>query len=34
MDGYEAAMVNFRFIANSVVSTKEIQAQIETVYKK
>lgn len=34
MDGYEAAMVNFRFIANSVLSTKEIKAQIETVYKK
>ena len=34
MDGYEAALVNFRFIANSVLSTKEIKTQIETVYKK
>jgi hypothetical protein len=34
MDGYEAALVNFRFIANDVVSTKELKAQIETVYKK
>ena len=29
-DGYAAAMVNFRFIANDVVSTKEVVAAMRS----
>lgn len=34
LDGYEAAVTNFRFIANDVVTTKEAKGKIEAVYKK
>ena len=32
-DGYEAAMVNFRFMASAVVSTEETVAALEQVKK-
>ncbi|MFT7671455.1 MAG: nicotinamidase-related amidase [Planctomycetota bacterium] len=32
-DGYEAAMVNFRFIANAVVTTREAVANMEAISK-
>ena len=34
LDGYEAAVTNFRFIANDVITTKEAKAKIEAAYKK